>query len=291
MDLDDPDLLDRADPSGLLPEVAAAPARLREAAFLAAELPPDPLDGERPRALVVAGAGEVSQAGHALAAVAGTGCPVPIAVVAGDELPGWVGAADVVVTFGDSPAGDAAYRRGAGLVFLPVPDRPAGAAFWNLLAPMLAVATRLRLVPPMDAEAAAARLDEVTERCRPSKEEFLNPAKSLALRLSGSVPLAVASGPVADVAARRFAAQVASRARVPAAYGDEQLGALAGPRPPYVVLFRDADSSGGGSGAAWPTAYDEVVSDGDTALERLACLVATGDFAAVYLAMLTGVLA
>ncbi len=37
--LDDPEAIEAADRDGLVPEIAAAPARFREAAFLAGEVP------------------------------------------------------------------------------------------------------------------------------------------------------------------------------------------------------------------------------------------------------------
>ena len=57
------------------------------------------------------------------------------------------------------------------------------------------------------------------ERCRPGAESFVNPAKSLALGLAGSIPIVWGSSPLATVAARRFADTLAANARYPVMAG------------------------------------------------------------------------
>src|ERR1700751_4027825 len=58
----------------------------------------------RPRAIVVTGMGGSGIAGEVLAAVAGPGCPVQVATVHDYRLPGWVGAADLVIAVSCSGA-------------------------------------------------------------------------------------------------------------------------------------------------------------------------------------------
>src|SRR5438094_584300 len=128
------------------------------------------------------------------------------------------GAAGVVIAVsasGRSPealsAAEAAARRGARLVaigrpdselqsvaegarapFIPVPRRgPARSGLWGLTIPVLLAARTLGLVKVTEADIAetAARLDADAERCRPAAESFVNPAKSLALDLAGSIPI------------------------------------------------------------------------------------------------------
>src|SRR5262249_50770925 len=163
-------------------------------------------------------------------------------------VPGWVGAADVVIAVsasGRSPealsAADAAARRGARLVaigapdselqsvaerarapFIPVPRRaPARAGLWGLTIPVLLAARPLGLVKVTEADIAetAARLDADAERCRPSAESFVNPAKSLALDLAGSIPIIWGSSMLATIAARRFGDQLSANARYPVVAG------------------------------------------------------------------------
>ncbi|HEU4347799.1 MAG TPA: SIS domain-containing protein, partial [Actinoplanes sp.] len=106
--------------------------------------------------------------------------------------------------------------------FIQVPRRaPARASLWGLTVPVLLAARSLGLVKVNEADLAetAARLDADAERCRPGAESFVNPAKSLALGLAGSVPVIWGSSPLATVAARRFADTLAANARYPVMAG------------------------------------------------------------------------
>ena len=68
-------------------------------------------------------------------------------------------------------------------------------------------------------EKAANRLEDVSHQCRPASESFVNPGKSLALDLVGSLPLVWGTSPLSGVAARRFAASVSENAKYPAIAG------------------------------------------------------------------------
>ena len=247
--LDDEKTMLANDPGGMLRATASAGAQVRESAALAAEADLSMLTDEgRPRAVVVAGIGTAGLTGNILATVAGHRCPVPIIGHRSAGVPGWVGAADVVIAVsasGRSPealaAADAAARRGARLVaignpdselqamaerarapFIPVPRRaPARASLWGLTVPVLLAARSLGLVKVNEADFAetATRLDADAERCRPGAESFVNPAKSLALGLAGSIPIVWGSSPLATVAARRFADTLAANARYPVMAG------------------------------------------------------------------------
>jgi glucose/mannose-6-phosphate isomerase len=247
--LDDEKTMLANDPGGMLRATASAGAQVRESAALAAEADLSMLADEgRPRAVVVAGIGTAGLTGNILATVAGHRCPVPIIGHRSAGIPGWVGAADVVIAVsasGRSPealaAADAAARRGARLVaignpdselqamaerarapFIPVPRRaPARASLWGLTVPVLLAARTLGLVKVNEADFAetAARLDADAERCRPGAESFVNPAKTLALALAGSIPIVWGSSPLATVAARRFADTLAANARYPVMAG------------------------------------------------------------------------
>jgi hypothetical protein len=92
---------------------------------------------------------------------------------------------------------------------------------WALTVPVLLAARALGLVKVTEADIAetATRLDADAERCRPGAESFVNPAKSLALGLAGSIPIVWGSSPLATVAARRFADTLAANARYPVMAG------------------------------------------------------------------------
>ena len=69
------------------------------------------------------------------------------------------------------------------------------------------------LLTEADIAETASRLDADAERCRPTAESFVNPAKSLALDLGGSIPIVWGSSALATVAARRFADTLSANAR------------------------------------------------------------------------------
>ncbi|TDB97774.1 SIS domain-containing protein [Actinomadura sp. 7K534] len=247
--LEDAAAVEAADPAGMLRQVASSAAQVREAQRAAAEAGIAGLaeDG-RPRAIVVAGMGAAGLSGDVLAAVCGPGCAVPVTTVRGYRLPGWVGAADLVIAVSGSGeteetleiAAEAA-RRGCRLLFVGgadsqlaalsersrgvfVPVRPVGpprAALWGLTVPVLLAARTLGLtqVPDETLESTAVLLEDVAHRCRPSSEPFLNPAKRMALDLAGDVPMVWASSEPAAAAAYRMCSQLNENAKYPGIFG------------------------------------------------------------------------
>jgi glucose/mannose-6-phosphate isomerase len=247
--LDDVALLETADPSSMLRQVASSAAQVREAARVAAEAGLDRLTADgRPRAIVVTGMGGSGIAGEVLAAVAGPGCPVQVTTVHDYRLPGWVGAADLVIAVSCSgateetlSAAEEAVRRGCRLLgvgsqgsplarlaeqasapFIEV--RPSGmprSMLWGLSVPLVVAAARLGVfdMPEEAYEAAAAELERVAHLCRPDSEAFVNPAKALALDLSGTLPMIWGTSSLTGVAAARFACQLHENGKYPAIAG------------------------------------------------------------------------
>ncbi|WP_335673912.1 SIS domain-containing protein [[Actinomadura] parvosata] len=261
----------------MLPAVAASAAHVRTGYRNAVEARVDRLaDHGRPRAIVVAGMGGSGVAGDILAAVVGNGAPLPIVTVRSYQLPGWVGATDLVIAV--SGSGDTeetlavatqAVRRGCALlgvgapgspleaiatqasaVYVPVPvTGPSRANLWLLSIPPIVAAAALRLVQA-DAdlfERVAAALEDMAHRCRPTSESFINPGKSLAMDLAESVPMIWGSSPAAAVAAYRLACQLSANAKYPALHGElpdvghHQVAALDGPLAERDIF---ADTSG-----------------------------------------------
>jgi glucose/mannose-6-phosphate isomerase len=279
--VDDPDMVEAGDPGGMLRQIASSAAQVRTALRACAEaslsgLGPD----SRPRAIVVAGTGGCAFAADVLAAVSGDGAPVQVIWVRGHQLPGWVGAADMVIAVSASGA-DAetlelaaqAARRGCHLVgvgaagaplgeltarargpyVLTAVTGPARASLWALAVPLLVIASRFGVVRIEDAayESAAEALEEVSHQCRPSSDSFVNPAKSLALDLVGTLPVVWGGSPLGAVAARRFASQLAVNAKYPALSGvlpeaaRDQLSLLDGPfAPGPAPEFPEAEDFG-----------------------------------------------
>jgi Bacterial phospho-glucose isomerase C-terminal SIS domain len=269
--LDDADLVESGDPGGMLRQVASSAAQIRTTLRACAETDLSELHPNlRPRAIVVAGSGGAGGSVFAcdtLAAICGTGSPVQVIGVSGYQLPGWIGAADLVFAVSRSGhtaetlalAAEAA-RRGCHLVgvgapasplqelaarargtFVPVTRvGPARAMAWALTVPLLVAATRLGVarISDDDYEAAATIMEDVSHQCRPSSESFVNPAKSLALDLVGRLPVIWGGSALAAAAAGRFASQLAANAKYPAvvgvlpAAGHDQVAAFDGPYAP-----------------------------------------------------------
>ncbi|MBB5955164.1 hypothetical protein FHS29_001734 [Saccharothrix tamanrassetensis] len=211
--LDDQSRLADADPGGLLRAAARAGAQVRATAEAANELDVTGAFRERPRALVlVTRPGVAPAVAKLVTALLGPQCPVPVVVT--DDVPSWVGALDVVLAHtedaGDvvlAEAVDRAARRGARVLLTAEPDGPvaASAAQHALLIPprvpvpqgfgfargfaawVLAL-NALRLLD-VDVQAVADELDREAERDHPMHESFVNPAKSLALRVADRTPL------------------------------------------------------------------------------------------------------
>jgi glucose/mannose-6-phosphate isomerase len=316
--LDDPEIVEAGDPGGMLRHVASSAAQVRTALRACAEADLSALSPEtRPRAIVVAGsggAGGSAFACDALAAISGAGAPVQVTGVSGWQLPGWIGAADLVIAVSRSGhtaealalAGEAA-RRGCYLVgvaapgsplqeltarargtFIPVTTvGPARAMPWALTVPLLVCADRLG-VARVDAaayETAAAVMEDVSHQCRPSSESFVNPAKSLALDLVGRLPVIWGGSPVAAAAAWRFASQLATNAKYPALVGvlpeagHDQVATFDGPYAPTPEpAFPAAEDLGGAFDDA---DFAEFSEDDDAELDGL-----SGDEASLRLVLI-----
>jgi hypothetical protein len=211
--LDDQSRLGDADREGLLRAAARAGAQVRATAEAADDLGVGRVFQERPRALVLITRPGVGAAiAGVVTALLGARCPVPVVVA--DDVPTWVGALDVVLAHTEDPGDvrmaesvDRAARRGARVLLTAEPDGPvaASAAQHALLIPprvpvpagfgfargLAAWLVALRALGLLDVEvqAIADELDREAERCHPMHESFVNPAKSLALRVDGRIPL------------------------------------------------------------------------------------------------------
>ena len=297
--LDDPELVEAGDPGGMLRQVASSAAQVRTALRACDETDLSAFRPDtRPRAIIVAGAGSSAFAGDALAAICGTGTAVQVAGVSGYQLPGWVGAADLAIAVSRSgqtaealALATEAARRGCALVvvgaagsplhqvaqsargtFISVSSGgPARSTPWALTVPLLVIASRLG-VARIDAgtyESAAVAMEDMAHQCRPSSESFVNPAKSLALDLVGTLPVIWGGAPLAAVAARRFASQLAANAKYPAVHGvlpgagHDQVAVFDGPfAPAPEPQFPAAEDFG-------DAAFDDLSHDDVAELDNL----------------------
>ena len=278
--LDDPALVDAADPHGMLRHVAGSGAQVRAALAAAQEADLGRLRGAADRSLVVLGMGGSGMSGDVLAAVAGSESPVPVHVVKGPVLPRWVGRGDLVVAVSCSGttaetlgAAREAVRRGVDLlavgaassplaqvaadgrgVLVPVPQgRPPRASLWSLAVPVLLGAREAGVVDVTDEQLtrAADLMDDAALSSAPSADTWAAPAQQLALRLRGHLVLSWGTAPVGGVAAGRFTNQVAENAALPTVPGvlpealHNQVVAADGPCVPASGdIFRDPVEEG-----------------------------------------------
>jgi Bacterial phospho-glucose isomerase C-terminal SIS domain len=249
--LDDPQRLETNDTGGLLRAAATAGAQVRSTASAAEEAGLRRLAGERPRALVLlTRPGAAAAAAPLLLALLGPDCPVP--VVTTRSVPLWVGALDIVLANTTDPGDqelaeglDRALRRGAQVVLTAPADGPVAAAAAGrsvLIVPRVEVPPGLTLprvltaglllldilgLLAIHAEVLAGELDREAERDHLAHEAFVNPAKSLALRLTGRIPLLWGTDPVATAVAGHCAGSLAAFAGVVAhAAGFHEVAAL-----------------------------------------------------------------
>jgi glucose/mannose-6-phosphate isomerase len=352
--LDDPALVEAADPGGVLRQAASAAAQVRTSARVTAETDLGAvISAGRPRSIVVTGMGGSGVAGEVLAAVCGPGSASPVIAQHDYRLPAWVGAADLVIAVSCSgtteetlSAAEGAVRRGCPLLGVGgagsplariaeqarapfVPVQPAGMprfTLWGLAVPLMVVADRLGVadIPADTLETAAADLERVSHLCRPDSESFVNPAKTLALELDGTLPMIWGSSPLTGVAATRFACQLNENAKYPAIPGvlpeanHNQVVVFDGPFAPWaatgprvpgdedprpavplrLVLLRDSQEHPQVARRRKVSAelaeqhgigVSELAADGETALQRLAGLLQLIDYATVYLGIAIGV--
>jgi Bacterial phospho-glucose isomerase C-terminal SIS domain len=294
--LADPRALAALDTGGVLRSAATAGAQVRSAAHAAAEAGVGDLAGSRPRALVLLRRpGASGPAAELLCAVLAPVAPIP--VLAFDATPGWIGPLDVVVAHTAdrddvvlAESVQLAVRRGAEVVLSAPTDGPvasAGAGRARLVEPRIpvppgldlprALAVGLTVAGALELAGApllpelnplADQLDAEAERNQPGHEPFMNPAKSLALRLGEHTPLLWGTDPLATAVAGHAAGALATHAGVVAHAAD--IGRAAG----ATGLVRALDRA-----AAGADIFHDPYADGGTPalLPLRLVLLATGE--------------
>lgn len=228
--LDAPEIYRRLDAEGLYARICGLPGQIdaawRAAAALA--LPPDCRDVNH---VVVLGMGGSGIGGGILQALAvDTGARVPVSLVRGYVLPRWVGSRTLAIASSNSgnteevlAATEAAVAAGAHCVVITTGGRlldlarehrlpaltfawdgePRSALGWSTIS-LLAICVGLGVMPDLAPEmpgvlTAMRGLIRDTSRDVP---ESVNPAKQLARRLAGSLPVFVGAQSLAPVAYR-----------------------------------------------------------------------------------------
>jgi hypothetical protein len=203
----------------------------------------------------------------------------------------------------------AAHAAGRDTTVLPCPsgDQLATAVV------MLQLLCRLELGPDTDAESVARALDDVAIACSPHRDLAVNPAKILALALGDTTPLVWGGSVLAARAARRVAEAVRrtsgrtalagdaehllpvlSSAPAPDLFADPFADDGDGGRPPALVVLEDGAEIAGiaeqrerllTAAHEHRTRVETVTSEAVSEVARYAALVATGTYAATYLAI------
>ena len=228
--LDSADTYSRLDPAGLYGRIAALPSQIGEAwrAARAVELPPEYREVER---VVVLGMGGSGIGGGLLRALAlDLGAATPVDVVRGYTLPAHVDERSLVLASSNSGNTEEvvstlqqAVRAHAKCVAITTGGRllaiardhqlpaltfawdgePRSALGWSF-ASLLAICGRMGLVPLLKPELADAltQMRSLAEAIGRDVPEARNPAKQLARRLAGKLPVFVGAEALAPVAYR-----------------------------------------------------------------------------------------
>lgn len=228
--LDQPAAYDALDPSRLRDRILALPDQMREAwdAAEALDLPGEYADSDR---LVVLGMGGSGIGGALLRGLAvAVGATVPVDLVRGYGVPAYVGERSLVVASSNSgnteetvAALGAAIEAGARSVVIATGGRlaalardralpslayewshePRSALGWSF-APLLNIASRLRMLPDQSAPFSAAldAMRAAAASLAPERPAADNPAKQLAMRVAGRLPVIVGGEALAPVAYR-----------------------------------------------------------------------------------------
>jgi glucose/mannose-6-phosphate isomerase len=201
-------------------------------------------------------------------------------------------------------------------------------SLWALAVPLLVAGSRFGLldlgIDDEALEAAALQLESAASLCGPERDSLVNPAKTLAAELAGSLPMVWGAGQIGPVAALRAVSQIAENAKLPAI-----AGALPEAHHNQVVAFDGAMAGGGADDDLFRDRIDEpeperlrlvvmrddaddevarrraevsaeiasgrglgvtvLVAQGISAVERLASLVGLVDYASVYLGLAQGI--
>jgi glucose/mannose-6-phosphate isomerase len=228
--LDTPEIYDRLDPEGLYARIHGLPAQIEEAYRAARSLQLSVHYGDVDR-IVVIGMGGSGIGGSLLQALAvDIGAKVPVSVVRGYTLPAWVGANTLAIASSNSGnteevvvTTEAAVAAGARCVVMTTGGRlldlarerdlpaltytwdgePRSALGWSF-ASLLAIAGGLSLLPDLtsDLTSAVAAMRTLLDAAGRHAPAASNPAKQLAPRLAGKLPVFVGAQALAPVAYR-----------------------------------------------------------------------------------------
>jgi glucose/mannose-6-phosphate isomerase len=333
-DLDNLSQIEEVDSHGFLRSVEAFPAQIEQAWNVGKEASSLP-DREGISSIAILGVGGSGISGNLLKAVLGPTFPLFVHTCKGYELPGWVSRntlvlavsysgeteeiletvekaqwrnAPIVTVSSGGTLNQLGERLGYPTSLLPVGLQPRAALGYLSMA-LLAVCQNMGWV---DCEADVVETvgllgDRVSRYARQSPTAS-NPAKQLAHRLAGTLPLIYGSEGLAEVAAYRWKCQLNECAKVAAyhhlfpelnhneisAWTENGYGSC---RPAVVVLRHPHEHARISKRisvtipliAEQGAVVEEVCAEGTSKLASLMDLICLGDFVATYLALLRGI--
>lgn len=335
INLDDIQAIRALDSAGALEETARYADQFREGRELIDAFG-QPL-GDRPDSVMVLGTGGGSAAATKLLAAAVNGrCPAAIQLNQGYDLPARIGRDTLIIAVSHSgtteeivSAYEQAVARGCRSIVLtsggrlkemavahgaPVIAIPGGKmpriVLGYLIVPLLGLLERLGLI-----EHDAAEFEDLLEVLSDGPSRFAvdvplerNPAKQLAMKLTGKTPVVYGLNPVTSAAADRWKRQFGENSKVmafanafPDAHHDEAVGwdqeAEVFTRFSFVILSDEAAdlrllarvSASREVLAERGAAVDVIHAQGHGSLGRLFSLVQQGDYVSLYLALARGI--
>ncbi len=336
-DLDDLNEIARLDSTDVLGAVERFASQCREAWEIgrgAKGLP----RAEGLDSILVLGMGGSGVSGDVTQAVLEERLPVPLRVIKSyGPLPEWVGRNTLVfaasysgsteetiaaleeahqrgcraVTISSGgPLAEMAARYGLAHVSLP-PGMPGPrAALGYLTLPILGVLVQMGLVPNMqnDVDEAVELLGDIASRCHRKRSRVENPAKDLALKLVGRIPIIYGGHLLGATAAYRFKCDINEYGKIPAfshalpemdhneIVGWSKVGAAIG-APFVLVLLRDPEDHERVK-LRFEITTDlirsnfaeviEITAEGTSALARILSLILVTQLAAIYVGLANG---
>lgn len=335
-ELDDLGAIERLDTLDMLGELESFADKMRGALAIGQGVTGLP-DGLGVDSVAVLGMGGSAASGDLVRALVEPRVPVPFAVVKSyGPLPEWVGRNTLVLAVsysGDTEETlytfDEAHERGARVVSLSAGGRlaemaeefggahilvPPGlqprAAIAYLLVPLLVVMARIGLVsdPTEDIEESMSVLADMAPRCDRMTPRVENPAKDLAARLAGRVPILYGGPGIGGAIARRFKCELNEYAKfhafcneIPEMNHNEIVGwtTAAEIGGDYVAVWIDDPDDDDRINLRWQitrnliedSAADivELTPEGESPLARLSSLLYMTGLAAIYTAISHGV--
>lgn len=333
IDLDDLALVRRLDPAGMIDRIGELGPQCRQAWRQAQEVAL-PKSYRQARSMVILGMGGSAIGGDLLRALVAQEAALPVLVCREYDLPAFVGPRTLVVASSYSgnteetlSAFAQAVERGAMLVALTTGGRlaqearrygvpvvfigyqaPPRAALGHSLIPLLGLMQRLGFIADKTAQAeeAAQVLDGVRAELEPGIPLARNPAKQLALRLHGRLPIVYGAGLLSEVA-RRWKGQFNENSKAWAffeALPELNHNAVVGYEHPAemasraVIVFLDSPLLHPRVRIRYTVTqqilsrhgieYHTVAARGQGPLAQLLSAVSFGDYVSYYLALLYG---